>query len=173
MSEMSFSDFLEHAGVQMDDGSFVSAKAVRLVEIVRDYDPGLDVEWIPREHRIEGDDAIRIIDTRGHGFARMVMSFRDEEEFTAQDGTLTLQRLFLADGRKGDVMSRLDAQNAAAKIVAAKKALEEREEGRDLLEHALRTPLNRYRYRTPAGELMEIRDGQPNAVPAPAPKVIG
>lgn len=171
MSDMSFADFLEEAGVPMADGSFVSAKAVRLVEIIRDYDSGLDVEWIPRQHRLEGDAAIRIIDTRKHGFARIVMSFTDEEDFTAQDGTATLERLFRADGTKGDVMARLDARNAAERAVRLKKALDQREEGLDLASHALRSPLNDYRYRDPGGQLMVIKDGRGQAQPAPAPVV--
>jgi hypothetical protein len=173
MSDMSFIDFLEHAGVQMSDGSFVSAKAVRLVEIVRDYDRNLEVEWVPRERRLPGDDAIRIVDTTRHGFARIVMSFRDEDEFTARDGALTLERLFLADGTKGNVMARVEAQNAAAKLIELKKTLELREEGLDVARHALASPLNDYRFRDPAGQLMVIKDGRPDALPAPAPKVFG
>lgn len=172
MTNLSFSDFIEQAGVACTDGSFVSAKAMRVVEVIRDYDPGLEVEWIPRERRIDGDDAIRIVDPRRHGFARIVMSFRDEAEFTAQDGTLTLERLFLADGSKGDVMSRVQAHNAAEKVLRLKKAMDEREEGLDVARHALRSPLNTYRFRDPAGQLMVIKDGRPDAEPAPAAKVI-
>lgn len=149
---MTFGDFVELAGVPMDDGSMVSAKAVRLVEIIRDYDPLLEVEWIPREHRLEGDSAIRIVDTRQHGLARVVMSFRDEGEFTQRDGAWVLERLFLADHSKSDPVARMEAGNAAAEILRAKRAYEERQEGLDLMKHALASPLHRYSFRTREGE---------------------
>jgi len=152
MSDMSFTDFVELAGIPMEDGSFVSAKAVRVVEIIRDYDPGLDVEWIPRQHRLEGDAAIRIVDTRQQGLARVVRSFRDEEEFTRRDGADVLERLFLADGTKNDVQARLEAGNAAAKALELKANLDRRAEGLDLLKHALKSPLHRYSYRGVDGD---------------------
>lgn len=173
MTELSFSDFIEQAGVALEDGSFVSAKAVRVVEIIRDYDPGLEVEWIPRQHRIPGDDAIRIVDTRAHGLARTIMSFRDEETFTQRDGAWVLERLFLADGAKNDPVARMEAGNAALRALELKETLDLRAEGRELLTSALRSPLNRYRYTDPAGTLMEIRDGDPTARPVPGPQVIG
>lgn len=172
MSDMPFSDFLDLAGVSCSDGSLVTAKTMRLVEIIRDYDPALDVEWIPREHRLPDDDAIRVVDTRAKGLARTVMSFADEGEFTAEDGQPVLARLFLADHRRGDPVARMDASNAAAKALELHRELERREEGKDLAVAALRTPLNRWTFRRPDGELREIRDGLGRSVPAPAPRVI-
>lgn len=150
MSEpMPFGDFLDLAGVPVSDGSFVTERAMRIVEIVRDYDPNLDVEWVPREHRIPGDDAIRIVDTTKSGLARLVMSFADETELDER----VIERLFLADATKqGDVLAQLEARNAAVKAVELKAYLDQKEAGLDLMTHALRSPLGRYSYRRASGE---------------------
>lgn len=156
MSDMPFADFLDLAGVALDDGSLVSAKTIRLVEIIRDYDPALDVEWIPQQHRLPGDDAIRVIDTRARGLGRTVMSFPDEGAFTAQDGRPVLERLFLADTSRGDPLARLEAANAAAKALELKRAMERKQEGLDLMRHALASPLHTYTYRNAAGEKRKV-----------------
>lgn len=150
MSEpIPFADFLDLAGVPVSDGSFITERAMRIVEIIRDYDPNLDVEWVPREHRIPGDDAIRIVDTSKSGLARMVMSFADESEL----GQRVLERLFLADSAKqGDVLAQMEARNAAEKAVELKRYLDQKEAGLDLMTHALRSPLGRYTYRRSSGE---------------------
>jgi hypothetical protein len=145
VSDMPFADFLDLAGVSCEDGSFVTAKTMRIVELIRAYDPGLDVEWIPRERRLADDDAIRVVDTRAKGLARTIMSFPDEAAFTADDGLSVLQR---------------------------KRHQEQRAERRDLMLHALKTPLSRWTFRRPDGELREIRDGKGVSLPAPKPKVI-
>lgn len=148
MSDVSFADFLDQVGVPCTDGSFVSERAARIVEIIRDYDPALEVEWIPREHRLPGDNAVRIVDTRLSGLARVVMSFPDESHLDER----VLERLFLADGTKHDVVARLEAQNAAARAVELKRELEVREEGKDLMLYALRSPRVRYSFTTKSGK---------------------
>lgn len=142
MSELTFEDFLDSAGVPLEGGGMVSARTMRIVEIVRDYDSALEWEWIPREHRLPGDDPIRLVDPRAHGLGRVVMSFASEDDVDER----VLERLFLADGRKHDVLAQLDARNAAARVVAAKRELDRRGEGLDLMRHALRSPLGRYSY---------------------------
>jgi hypothetical protein len=149
MSGMPFQDFLDLAGVTVDDGHIVTAKTMRVVEIIRDYDRRLEVEWVPPEHRQPGDNAIRIVDTRQRGLARIVMSFRDEGEFTARDGADVLERLFLADHAKGDPVARMNAANAAAKVIEAKRQMDRVEETKDIGVHALRSPLHRYTAKDP------------------------
>lgn len=143
---MPFADFLDLAGVPLEDGSMVTAQCARMAEMVRDYDPALEVEWIPREHRLDGDDPIRIVDTRQHGLARMVMSFASEQDFAEH----ALERLFLADSGRHDVLGEMEARNAAARADELKRYMDQKEEGLDLMKHALRGP-SRYSYRRPDG----------------------
>ena len=149
MSDMPFEDFLDLAGVLVDDGHLVTAKTMRVVEIIQDYDPNLSVEWVPPEHRIAGDNSIRIVDDRKRGFERVIMSFRDEGELTERDGQAVLERLFLADGTKHDVLARLAASRAAAEALELHKQMERIEERKDIGVHALRSPLHRYTARDP------------------------
>jgi hypothetical protein len=148
--DLPFADFLDQAGVSCSDGSFVTARAMRVVEIIRDYDPQLDVEWIPRERRQPGDNSIRIVDNRAHGLARVIMSFVDEEEFTRKDGADVLERLFLADWTRHDPIARMDAANAAAKALELHRTMERVEETKDIGRHALASPLHSYTARDPA-----------------------
>jgi hypothetical protein len=172
VSDMPFADFLDLAGVSCEDGSFVTAKTMRIVELIRAYDPGLDVEWIPRERRLADDDAIRVVDTRAKGLARTIMSFPDEAAFTADDGLSVLERIQLADHQLGNPVARMEARNYAAQVLQRKRHQEQRAERRDLMLHALKTPLSRWTFRRPDGELREIRDGKGVSLPAPKPKVI-
>jgi len=157
MSEMPFQDFLDLAGVPVDDGHLVTAKAMRVVEIVRDFDPHLEVEWIPPERRLPGDSAIRIVDTRLRGLNRVVMSFSDEEELTRREGQDVLERLFLADHSRGNPVARMEAANAAAEALRLKRERERMEEHLDIMRHALAGP-HTYTYRSPVtGEKRTVR----------------
>src|SRR5262245_4112393 len=124
------------------DGSFVPARVLHVVELVRGYDPRLDVKWVPRERRLPDDDAVVITERTPDGREVVVMSFADEGELDER----VLARLYAADGTRGDVLARIDAHNRAVKALRAKAWDDAREANRDLVASALRSPKQRWRH---------------------------
>lgn len=125
------------------DGRWISDSVSRVVELIQEYDPNLEVQWIPPEHRQEGDPAFRIMEKTKNG--RMVIAFyvQDEKEFTPD----ILARIYRADAaKKGNILSEVDAKNKAYREAREKKHREEREEMIDFAYHMLRSPKTRYRH---------------------------
>lgn len=134
-----FPDLAEIA-VPMSDGSWVSTKVARTAEIIADYDPNLEIRWIPRDRRNPGDDAFQIVQHCSDGVARVVMSVPTEAEFDER----VLQRLFLADNAKENVQARMEASNAAVKAMELKKQMEAADQAREVAAAVFSSPLNRY-----------------------------
>jgi hypothetical protein len=131
---------LAEVAVPMSDGSWVSTKVARTAEIIADYDPNLEVRWIPRDRRNPGDDAFQIVQHCPDGAARVVMSVATEAEFDER----VLERLWAADNAREDVQARLEAHNAAIRAMELKKQVEAAEEARDVAASVFASPLNRY-----------------------------
>lgn len=133
---------LDHYAVPLDDGHFVPARVLNVVELVRGYDPSLDVEWIPPEHRVEaGDPEYRITETRA-GKTYTVFCVR-EAEFDER----VLARLVRADNTRTP-LSTIEAREEAARVLRAKEAREQRMLGHDMFAAAFRSPKARWTFRS-------------------------
>jgi len=133
---------LAAVAVPMSDGSWVSAKVARVAEIIADYDPRLEVRWLPRDRRAPGDSAFQIVEHCANGAEVVAFSVATEAEFDER----VLARIFAADNRRDNVLDRLEAHNAAVRAVELKKALEEQEEARDVAAAVFASPLHSYRH---------------------------
>jgi hypothetical protein len=71
----------------------------------------------------------------------LVKTFRDDEI-----DERVLAWIFRADTTRVDIISEIDAQNAAAELVEAKKWEETRAEMRDFLHSVLKTPRHTYKH---------------------------
>lgn len=101
---------------------WVSAEFQRLAEIVNDYDQYLFLEEIPNHVRETINDkkmAFRIVDDRN----KKVVLYAD----SLSNPTDILTRLWSMDSARGNVLSRLDARNAAVEALKLKEELEKRE----------------------------------------------
>src|SRR3954463_6866390 len=98
--------------VVTNDGQWVDGHYARLAEVIQDYDEYLELQWIPPGQRSEEADKknpYRIIDSR-HGNVVMFASDLDTPQSI-------LARLWSADNGQGNVLERLDAENAAAEAL--------------------------------------------------------
>lgn len=137
--------------VALEDGHFVSARVVRLIEIIRDKWPSLDVKWIPREMRAEDEPAFLIVEQKD-GAEFPVFYVKNEEQF---DGSV-IERLILSDNANGNVQDHLDAQNAAVKLIQQKLREDEREERLDIVRSAVKSPLHDYKIKDKEGKILKL-----------------
>jgi hypothetical protein len=101
---------------------WISAEFNRLAEIIEDYDSYLELRWIPpdkRETQLDKAQCYCIIDTRNN----KIVLFANELDSPVD----ILARLWGMDSNKGNVLSRLDAHNAAVKAMRLKEELDKKE----------------------------------------------
>jgi len=105
---------------------------------VNDYNPELQVVWIPPENRTTPED-------KKHPFAIMhcppdrepyIVMLVEENEMDQR----VLERLFLADQSKNDVGARLNAANTAAKLMQEYERAARQEELDDFHTFLLKNP---------------------------------
>lgn len=126
----------------MVDGQFVSAKIERVVLAIKDYEPELEVKWIPPQHRKEGESAFAIIHDAPGNKPYVLFYVPTEEEFDER----VLLRIIHNDQRNGKhKLSEFEAAEEAVKLVQKQEWLDQMEEAHDIAAHVLRTPLNTYK----------------------------
>jgi hypothetical protein len=138
--DMSMMPYLDVA-VPMEDGSFISERVARIVELIREYDYRLDVEWIPPAARREGDDAFRVIEHTADGRKAVVMGIATEDEFDER----VLARIYGADNKNWDVQERMEAANRAHREYQRKRREEIMEENNQMAAAILRSPKSTYK----------------------------
>ena len=120
-----------------DDGQWVDEQFERLARVVKDYDPGYALYWIPpaqRETLQEKQKPYVVVDERT-GLPIMWASRTDTPD-------KILEELFLGDNSKGDVLARMEAHNAAVQALEMKAKMDRAEERQDFIEHLVRNPKN-------------------------------
>lgn len=127
----------------MDDGRWVSERIARIVEAISDYDPAIEVQWIPPDKRGANDPAFRIVENTPDGTQFVMFYVSTEDAF--DEGVLA--RIWSTDVTRNPLsLEALDAHNKAVKAVQMKERLEEMEEAHDLAAHIWRSPKSRYKH---------------------------
>lgn len=121
------------------DGSLVSAKVSRIIELIRDYDSNLDVRWVPPGARSSGDAAFAIIEKTPDGY-RTAFLVQTEEEFDER----ILARIYQGDSRvQGDVKICIENMQKALDAEKARKQQDMMDEAEDIARHFIRNPKHR------------------------------
>lgn len=126
--------------IPTETGHWVSEEFCRLSEIVRDYDPALELRWIPPENRTRDDKKpYVIVDTR-HSYPVLYASELDSP-------SEILATLYQGDAeRNGAILPRLEAMEAAARTMQLKEWQDKLEEAADEAEFVMKSPLNTIRH---------------------------
>jgi hypothetical protein len=146
----------------MVDGQFVSAKVERIVLAIKEYEPELEVKWIPPSaRRAETEPAFAIIHNAPGNKPYVMFYVQKEEDFDER----VLQRIIYNDQRATGTQqySELEALEAAAAMVVKQEWLDEMEEAADIAAHVLRSPLNTYK----VNDKLIIKEGIPFNVANP------
>ncbi len=107
--------------IPTDDGRWVNSDFERLARLVNEYDEHLEFRWIPPDKRTREDKKPYIIvDTRTEAAVLHASELDTPEDI--------LTKLYLADDKFGNVLTRMEAHNLAVRIVENQKWLDERED---------------------------------------------
>lgn len=126
-----------------EEGHFLSQDHLRIAEIIKDYNPDLELAWIPPENRLVDDKELPFaVICRPPGGKPYVVFQLAEDEVDHR----VLQRIFEADGTKNDVLASLEKKEAALKLIEMKKQMEAAEERREFAASVFKSPKSVYRH---------------------------
>lgn len=138
----------------MIDGQVVSAKISRIVEAIHDYEPALEVKWIPEHKRKEGDAAFAIIYNPPGADPYILFYVPKEEDFDER----VLRKIIINDQRNGKTsISDLEAWEESQRLLKKQEYLDQLEEAHDIAAHILKSPLNTYK----VNDNLVVKDGIP------------
>lgn len=121
--------------IPTEDGRWVSADFERLARNIQDYDPTLELRWIPPANRTREDKKpYCVVDTR----TQSVVLYASELDTPVE----ILTRLYLADDKNGSPLDRIEAHNLAIKNLQVQEWLDEREEMAEQARFLMFTPLH-------------------------------
>lgn len=124
--------------VPTSDGRWVSAEYARMAQIIADYDENLELAWIPPENReLNEEYPFAVVHTDPRTHERYVVLRIKETEFDHR----ILAKLWERDDRAGNVLDKLDAQDAALRAIEMAKQMEKDDEARDLAAWMIRAPV--------------------------------
>jgi hypothetical protein len=122
-----------------DINQWVSEKFSLLAEIVQDYDPYLELRWIPPDKRTRDDKKpYVVVDTRTNTAVIYASDLDIPQQILAQ--------IIEGDNKSGDVLRKLEAQDTAAKLFTMKQFLNEREQAMDEARFLFQSPLNTVKF---------------------------
>ncbi len=125
--------------IPTDDGRWVNSDFERLARLVNEYDEHLEFRYIPPDKRTREDKKPYIIvDTRTEAAVLHASELDTPEDI--------LTKLYLADDKFGNVLTRMEAHNLAVRIVENQKWLDEREDMKDQAIFLMKSPLNTVRF---------------------------
>jgi len=117
---------LGNIAIPTEDGTWVSEDTERIARILKDYDPDLELRWIPPARREPGDKPFCVIHHAPNGSHYVVGYFDKCDENL-------LATIFNSDSTKNDPIAFADAKNAAERAILMKKQLDEAEERQDFI----------------------------------------
>lgn len=109
-------------------------KAQRIAEIIQDFDPTLELRWIPPENRTAFDNKPFAIWQVAPGFPPYIVMSLSEDELDHR----VLASLFNASNKNGNILDKIEAEEAAKQVLRMKERMEIEEELRQFSVWALR-----------------------------------
>lgn len=122
--------------------AFVSDKVRRVAEVINDYDPKLFLAPIPDQIREANPGKSHALIHEQLDGRKYIVKVLAEDEINE---TL-LQWLWLHDNEKDNVLSRMEALDAARKAIQLKADMEKREADKDVAASILKSNLHTYRH---------------------------
>lgn len=139
-----------------ENGHFISEKQRRINEILRDYDPTLELQWIPPGDRSADDVAFRVVHRPPGRPAYVVLTASEcDERLLARVFESDQQTAAQRHGGNGNLLNFIDNYNAALELVREKEAHEKRQEAHELSASILRSKKFHYRHKV-NGKLVDF-----------------
>lgn len=142
-------------GFTITEGQLISDRVQRIVMAIKDYEPEIDVEWIPdRQAADENRPQFKIVHRPPDGQEFTLFYVKNEEEFDER----VLLRIIQNDQRHSQVtLTEYEAWEQTQKLVEKQVFLDAMDEANDIAKHILQSPLNTYR----VNKDFVIKDGIP------------
>ena len=122
------------------DGTLVSQKVSQIVQAITEYEPELEVKWIPDQAREPGQAAFAIIHNPVGSASYVMFYVQDETTFDER----VLYRIIVNDQRNGKKsLSEFEAWETSQKLVEGQKYRDKMEEAHDIARFVLRSPLHK------------------------------
>lgn len=122
-------------GFTVVDGQWVSEKFERLASLLQDYDPNLELRWIPPANRTREDkEPFVIFDLRSN----TPVLFAKEQDEPHQ----ILARLWGIDNKHTNVLDKIEIEERAKKALEMKAWMDAKEEAADLAYFFKQSPLH-------------------------------
>lgn len=139
----------------MIDGQFVSAKVEQIIRSIKDYEPELEVKWLPPRARREGEAAFAIVHNPPGSASYILFYVKDEADFDER----VLYRIIYNDQRRtgSQQYSELEAWEQANKVLADRRQQDMIDEANDMAYHVLKSNKNTY----VVNDNLVIKDGIP------------
>lgn len=119
-----------------ESGRALSVEHQRIAEIIHDYEPTLSLAWVPPENRALNEQyPFAVIHSPEDAPAYIVMRLRENEV-----DHRVLARLWGADSKNGNVLTNIEAEEAARKAVELKAREDEIEEAREMAAWMVKAP---------------------------------
>ena len=115
--------------VVTENGRMVDAEVERIASIIKDYDPNLELAWIPPENRELNEEFPFCVLYRNPNTGRTEEALKLRE--TEIDHRV-LARLFSNDNTKQNVLEAIENEEQARQLVELKRKMDEEEERKEL-----------------------------------------
>jgi hypothetical protein len=139
-----------HIYFPANDGTFISEKQRRINEVLQDYDPKLQLQWIPPGRRNDKEEPFRVVCFPDNGHPYLICTAMEADE-------RLLAAVFASDQKKNGVsLTWLDNYNSAKEIYNAKVNHERRQERREIAVAAIRNNKSSYLVKNDRGELIDL-----------------
>lgn len=136
---------------KLRDGHFVNSRVQQVCQAIHEYEPELNVLFVPEAQRREGEAAYKIVHTPVGGQTYILFTVRRDEDFDHR----VLQRIIANDQRHGKTpLTEYEAWEQSQRLIETQKAREQMEEANDIAYHVLRTHKNVYK----VNDKVTIRD---------------
>ena len=120
-----------------ESGRALSVEHQRIAEIIHDYEPTLSLAWVPPENRTLNEQyPFAVIHSPEDAPAYIVMRLRENEV-----DHRVLARLWGADSKNGNVLTNIEAEEAARKAVELKAREDEIEEAKEMAAWMVKAPV--------------------------------
>lgn len=125
-----------------NNGDHFSEKYQRIAEVIRDYNPELELAWIPPSDRTAFDKEPFAIFHNSAQFGRyLIGTFREDQ----MDHRI-ISHLFKIDNKNRNVLSDLEADEAARQLLEMKKKLDDQEERHDFVRSVVTSKKHYYKH---------------------------
>jgi hypothetical protein len=134
-----------------DGKNWISEKQRRVNEILQDFDPNLQLQWIPPGRRNEKDEPFRVVCFPVNGRPYLICTAMEADERLLATVFQSRQK-----NNAGSLLTWLDNYNSAKEIYNAKINQERRQEQHEMAQAVIRNNKSSYLIKNSDGELIDL-----------------